>query len=43
MQYSHELRFLYYAYPLTWSISSVIFFIYYHRSDWVHGFEGAKS
>ena len=43
MQYSHELRFLYYAYPLTWSISSVIFFLYYHRSDWVHGFECAKS
>ena len=43
MQYSHELRFLYYAYPLTWSISSIIFFLYYHRSDWVHGFECAKS
>ena len=27
------------AYPLTWFISSVIFMIYYLKSDWVHGFE----
>ena len=39
MRYSHEIRFIYYAYPITWSISSVIFFIYYHCSDWVHGFD----
>lgn len=26
MRYSHEIRFIYYAYPITWSISSVIFF-----------------
>ena len=42
MRFSHEIRYIYFAYPLTWSISSVIFFIYYHRSDWVHGFESAK-
>lgn len=39
MGFTHELRFIYYAYPLTWAISSVIFFLYYHFSDWVHGFE----
>ena len=39
MRITHELRFIYYAYPLTWAISSVIFFLYYHFSDWVHGFE----
>lgn len=31
---------IFWAYPLTWGISSVIFFIYYHRGNWVHGFEG---
>ena len=30
---------IYCAYPLTWSISSVIFLIYYLKVDWVHGFE----
>ena len=34
-----EIRYIYWAYPLTWSISSVIYLIYYLRSDWVHGFE----
>ena len=42
MRFSHEIRYIYFAYPLTWSISSVIFFIYYHRSDWVHGFDPTK-
>ena len=30
---------IYWAYPLTWSISSIIFLIYYLKVDWVHGFE----
>ncbi len=30
---------IYWAYPLTWTISSVIFLIYYLKVDWVHGFE----
>ena len=34
-----EIRYVYWAYPITWSISSVIYLIYYLRSDWVHGFE----
>lgn len=31
------------AYPITWSISSVIFLIYYLKSDWLHGFDKQKS
>ena len=30
---------IYWAYPLTWSVSSIIFLIYYLKVDWVHGFE----
>ena len=30
---------IYWAYPLTWAISSVIYLTYYLRSDWVHGFD----
>lgn len=36
-----EIRYIYWAYPLTWSISSVIYLLYYLFSDWVHGFEKA--
>jgi Na+-driven multidrug efflux pump len=38
MHFVHEIRFIYWAYPITWGISSVIFFLYYRFSDWVHGF-----
>ena len=34
---------IYWAYPLTWSISSVIFLIYYLKVDWVHGFDKCKT
>ena len=34
-----EIRFIYWAYPITWGISSVIYLIYYLSSDWIHGFE----
>ena len=38
MHFIGDIRYIYWAYPLTWSISSVIYLIYYLRSDWVHGF-----
>ena len=37
-----DIGYVYAAYPITWSISSVIYFIYYHASDWIHGFEKEK-
>ena len=39
MRLKGEIGYIYWAYPLTWGISSVIYLIYYLRSDWVHGFE----
>ena len=27
------------VYPLTWSLSSITLLIYYHKADWLHGFE----
>ena len=35
----HDIRVLFWCYPLTWSVSSIIFAIYYKKSDWIHGFE----
>lgn len=39
MHFFGEIRLIYWAYPITWSISSVLYFLYITRSDWVHGFE----
>ena len=44
MHFIHEIQYIYWAYPITWSISSVIFLLYYLFSDWVHGFvKGEKA
>ena len=34
-----NIRIIYTAYPLTWSLSSVIFLAYYLKSDWLYGFQ----
>ena len=39
MQIKHEIVLLFAAYPITWFISSVVYLIYYKRSDWIHGFD----
>ncbi len=39
MRYVGDISLIYWAYPITWTISSVIYFIYYNCSDWIHGFE----
>lgn len=31
------------AYPLTWSLSSIVFLIYYFTADWVHAYERRLS
>ncbi len=42
MKVSGDIGYVYMAYPITWAISSVIYFLYYRFSDWVHGFEKKK-
>ena len=39
MSIRHDILLLFLAYPLTWFISSVIYLIYYKKSDWIHGFD----
>lgn len=34
-----KIQVIFWAYPLTWSISSVIFLIYFLKADWLHTFE----
>lgn len=39
----NDIGLIYWAYPITWGISSVIYFIYYNCSDWIHGFDKGRS
>ena len=34
-----NIQLIFMAYPITWSISSVIFMVYLFKSDWIHNFE----
>ena len=37
-----DIRVIFWAYPLTWCISSVVFLYLFLRGKWVHGFERQK-
>ncbi len=39
MKFVGDISLIYWAYPITWAISSVIYLIYYTCSDWIHGFD----
>lgn len=34
---------VFWAYPLTWTLSSILFLIFYLKSDWIHGFEKKRG
>ena len=35
MHFCHDIRLLFWAYPITWTISGAIFSLYYRRSNWL--------
>ncbi len=39
----HDIRVIFWAYPLTWSLSSITFIIYYFKADWMRGFIRQKA
>ncbi len=39
LQFFPTIQTIFWAYPITWSLSSIIFLAYYIKADWVHGFE----
>ena len=41
MRLCHDIRLLFCAYPLTWTISTAIFWTYYRRSNWMGTPKGA--
>ena len=38
-----DIRIVFWAYPLTWSLSSLVFLVYFLQGKWVHGFEAADT
>ena len=38
-----SINVIFWAYPLTWGLSSIVFLIYYLCSDWVHAFEKRRG
>ena len=39
LSFFHTIKVVFWAYPLTWSLSSIIFLTYYKKSNWVHGLD----
>ena len=39
MHLFHEIVYVYWAYPLTWALSSVVYFLYFRFSRWQDGFD----
>lgn len=39
VHFIRKIEVIFWAYPLTWSISSVIFLIYFLKADWIHSYE----
>ena len=39
LRYIHDIRVVFWAYPITWAVSSVFFLIYFFKVDWIHTFD----
>ena len=38
-----KIQMVFWAYPLTWTLSSVVFLLYFFRADWMHGFDRQEA
>lgn len=38
-----DIRVIFWAYPLTWFLSSIVFLVYYYKANWLHGYERQKK
>ncbi|MBO4879422.1 MAG: MATE family efflux transporter [Clostridia bacterium] len=39
VRFINDIGVVFWAYPLTWSLSSIAFVFYYFKADWMHNFE----
>ena len=43
VRFVNELTTVSFAYPLTWTLSSIIFLIYFLKADWIHTFDRMEA
>ena len=43
VEYVNELTTVSWAYPITWTCSSIVFLIYFLKADWIHNFDRIES
>ncbi len=43
LQFVNELTTVSWAYPITWTCSSIVFLIYFFKVDWMHAFERIEA
>ena len=43
ISYINRLEVVSWAYPMTWTCSSIVFLIYFLKADWIHGFDRMES
>ena len=39
VHFINEIQVVFWAYPLTWTLSSILFLVYLLKADWIHNFE----
>ena len=39
LHFVNDIQMIFWAYPITWTLSTIAFTIYYKKSDWIHGLE----
>ena len=39
LKFIPSIQMIFWAYPMTWALSSIAFLIYFLKSDWIHGLE----
>ena len=39
LKFIYDIRVVFWAYPITWAVSSLIFLIYFLKVDWIHTFD----
>ena len=43
VQFVPELTTVSWAYPITWTLSSIVFLIYFFKADWIHNFDRMEA
>nr|WP_072901454.1 MATE family efflux transporter [Hathewaya proteolytica] len=39
INFINDIKVVFWAYPITWTLSSIVFVIYYFKSNWLHGLD----